>query len=134
MSEEREAAIDATYDRRPAFEARLAGRAKQLTKRHAQGLLWLLIAVTGFLTRTSQRAAALPTLRAGNPQIRRILVVRLDLIGDVVLSLPAVRALRRAYPDATIDMLVQPSAAPVLSAERDVVARVLTCNPYRWLS
>ncbi|MGZ6389902.1 MAG: glycosyltransferase family 9 protein, partial [Ktedonobacterales bacterium] len=134
MSEEQAAAIDATYDRRPAFEARLVGRAKQLTKRRAQGLLWLLIAATGILTRTSRRDAALPTLRAGNPQICRILVVRLDLIGDVVLSLPAVRALRRAYPDATIDMLVQPSAAPVLAAERDVVARVLTCNPYRWLN
>lgn len=127
-------AIDVTYDHRPAFEARLAGRAKQLTKRRAQRLLWLLIASLGFLTRTSRRDTTLPELRAGNPRIRRILVVRLDLIGDVILSLPAVRALRRAYPDAAIDMLVQPSAAPVLAAERDVVARVLTCNPYHWLN
>ncbi len=136
MSEEHlSAALDAAYDRRPPFEARLATRAKQLTKRRAQGVLWLLIASIGFLTRTSRRdAATLPELRAGNAQIRRILLVRLDLIGDVVLSLPAARALRRAYPDATIDMLVQPSAAPVLAAEHDAIANVLTCNPYRWLN
>lgn len=135
MSEEHLAAqLDATYDRRPPFEARLATRAKQLTKRRAQSILWLLIASIGFLTRTSRRTVSQTELCAGNPQIRRILLVRLDLIGDVILSLPAARALRRAYPDATIDMLVQPSAAPVLTAERDAIANVLTCNPYRWLN
>ena len=135
MSEEHvSAALDATYDRRPPFEARLAARAKRLTKRRAQSILWLLIASVGFLTRTTRRRATLPELRAGNPQIRRILLVRLDLIGDVILSLPAARALRRAYPDAAIDMLVQPSAAPVLAAERDAIDHVLTCNPYRWLN
>ena len=135
MSEEQQsAALDAAYDRRPAFDVRLAARAKQLTRRRAQRLLWLLIAVAGFLTRNRRGDASLPELRAGNPQIRRILVVRLDLIGDVILSLPAVRALRRAYPDAAVDLLVQPSTAPVLTGERDVVDRVLTCNPYRWLN
>lgn len=44
----------------------------------------------------------------------RILLVRLRLIGDVVFTTPAVRALRRAYPDATMTYLVETDAAPVV--------------------
>src|SRR5262245_31791555 len=98
------AAVEATYDTRPPFEARLAARTKMVTKSRAQRLLRLLIAALGFLTRPRQGAA--PLLEAGNRAIQRILVIRIDLIGDVVLSLPAVRALQRAYPQAAIDMLV----------------------------
>jgi heptosyltransferase-1 len=38
--------------------------------------------------------------------MNRILVVRLGSLGDLVHTLPAVSAIRRAYPDATIDWLV----------------------------
>jgi len=43
-----------------------------------------------------------------------ILVVRLRLIGDVVLTTPLVRALRRKYPDARLTYLVEPAAAPIV--------------------
>lgn len=39
-------------------------------------------------------------------EIKKILVVRTDRIGDVVLTLPAINAIRRAYPKAQITMLV----------------------------
>lgn len=38
---------------------------------------------------------------------RRILVTRIDRIGDVVLTTPALEALRRAYPEAWIAVLVR---------------------------
>ena len=44
----------------------------------------------------------------------RILLVRLRLIGDVVFTTPLLAALRRAYPDAQIDYVVEPGAAPVV--------------------
>ena len=44
----------------------------------------------------------------------KILLVRLRLIGDVVLTTPLIRALRRHHPDAEISYLVEPPAAPVL--------------------
>jgi ADP-heptose:LPS heptosyltransferase len=42
-----------------------------------------------------------------NRKIRRILVSRLRFMGDVLLTLPAVRALKAAFPDARIDYLTQ---------------------------
>jgi lipopolysaccharide heptosyltransferase II len=123
------AALEAAYAARPPFEARLTARVKMATKSRAQRLLKLLIAALGFLTRTGQ--AAQPLLQAGNPAIQRILVIRVDLIGDVVLSLPAIRVLKRAYPQAEIDMLVLGSSAGILAGQPEP-ARVLTFDPYLW--
>ena len=47
----------------------------------------------------------------------RILVVRLGSLGDVIHTLPAVAALRRALPGARIDWLVD-------GAHQDIVSRV----------
>jgi lipopolysaccharide heptosyltransferase II len=59
------------------------------------------------------------------------LVVRVDLLGDTVLTMPAVAALRRGYPKAQIDLLVQQSTADVLAGEHDI-AHVITYNPQVW--
>ncbi len=45
---------------------------------------------------------------------RKILLIRLRLIGDVVLTTPVIRALRRAYPDAHLSYLVEPHASAVV--------------------
>jgi heptosyltransferase-3 len=45
---------------------------------------------------------------------RRILIVRPDRIGDVVLTTPLVRALREAYPGAFLAALVRPYTRAVL--------------------
>jgi ADP-heptose:LPS heptosyltransferase len=44
----------------------------------------------------------------------RILLVRLRQIGDVVLTTPAVRAIRERFPDAHISYVVEPAAAAVV--------------------
>ncbi len=44
----------------------------------------------------------------------KVLIVRLRLIGDVVLTTPLLRALKRKYPDAQLTYLVEPAAAPVV--------------------
>lgn len=60
---------------------------------------------------------------------RRLLVVRADNIGDVLMTAPALRALRAALPDAAITLLASPAgtaAAPLLPWIDDVwTARVL---------
>lgn len=45
-----------------------------------------------------------------------ILLIRLRLIGDVVFTTPAIRALRRRHPGARLSYLVEPEAAPVVAA------------------
>src|SRR5678816_1493551 len=49
------------------------------------------------------------------PDSLTILLVRPRLIGDVILTTPAIRALRRRYPDATLLYLVEALAAPVVA-------------------
>ena len=46
--------------------------------------------------------------------IKRILITRTDRIGDVVLSLPAIKAVRLAFPDAYIAIIVQPRIDDIL--------------------
>lgn len=43
------------------------------------------------------------------PQMLKILVIRLDRIGDAVLSLPALSALREGFPNASISLMVRPA-------------------------
>jgi lipopolysaccharide heptosyltransferase II len=50
----------------------------------------------------------------------RVLLIRLRLIGDVVLSTPMIRALRRAFPDATLSYLVERDAAAVVAGHPDL--------------
>lgn len=122
--------LDAEYDARPDVERRGLDMLKRQAKHRAQRGLRMTLALAGWLTRTNPTLG--PDLRPGNPAIRHILVVRVDLIGDVVLSLPAVRALRRAYPDAKIDMLTLRSTAAILEGEGEDIARVLTFDPGAW--
>ena len=44
----------------------------------------------------------------------KILLVRLRLIGDVVLTTPLLRAITRRYPDARLTYAVEPAAVPVV--------------------
>ncbi len=46
--------------------------------------------------------------------VARILVVQTAFIGDVILTLPLLQSLKRAYPDAVIDCVAVPRAADVL--------------------
>ncbi len=45
---------------------------------------------------------------------KRILIVRTDRIGDVLLSTPAIKALRDAYPNAYIAVMVRPYAKDIV--------------------
>ena len=52
--------------------------------------------------------------------MRKVLVIRLSSLGDVVLTLPVFQRLRAAYPDAHITVLVKESFADVLKEERTI--------------
>ena len=64
------------------------------------------------------------------PGIRRLVVVRHDRLGDVVLSLPAIEALRRTYPEARLALMVRPEFVP-LARMVPVVDEVLVAHADR---
>ena len=59
------------------------------------------------------------------PNINKILVIRVDGIGDLLNSTPAIALLRENYPSAEITVLARPLNAPVLIGNPDV-DRILT--------
>jgi heptosyltransferase-1 len=75
--------------------------------------------------------------------INRLLIVRLGAMGDVIHGLPAVTALRAAFPDALLGWLIEERWAELLctlatprtgprSAQRPLVDRVHTVNTRQW--
>lgn len=53
---------------------------------------------------------------------RKVLVVRTDRLGDILLSTPAIRAIREASPDARIVALAPPYVLPALRLNPDLDA------------
>lgn len=51
---------------------------------------------------------------------KNVLVVRLSSLGDVVLTAPVYRALKTAWPDCRISVLVKPAFAPILAGNPHV--------------
>ncbi|MCF8037726.1 MAG: hypothetical protein K9K79_00270, partial [Desulfohalobiaceae bacterium] len=60
-----------------------------------------------------------------------ILIIRLSAIGDIVMASGVIPVLRRAYPRAVIDWLVQTEGASMLSAQPEL-REVLTWPRQKW--
>ncbi|MCL4248950.1 MAG: glycosyltransferase family 9 protein [Anaerolineae bacterium] len=69
--------------------------------------------------------ARLPTWRRRTAETGRILLIRPDHLGDVLLSIPAIHQLRQALPNAEIHALTGPWSAEVL-ANNPALDAVLT--------
>ena len=61
--------------------------------------------------------------------IRRILAVKLADLGDALLTVPALRALKKAYPDATLDVLTTDNGRVGLEG-LPYIDRLLTFDKY----
>lgn len=48
------------------------------------------------------------------PILRRVLIIRTDRMGDMIISTPVIKAVRQAYPGAYIAVLVSPYTVPVI--------------------
>jgi len=62
--------------------------------------------------------------------VNTIVVVKLRAIGDAVVATPAIRALKRAYPSATLVVITTPVAAPIFE-RHPLVDRVFRYHK-RW--
>lgn len=69
--------------------------------------------VTPRLLQVDRRAEEVRTPGEAIERVRRLLVVRDDRLGDLVLSLPAIDALRRVYSEARLALMVRPDLVPL---------------------
>jgi predicted lipopolysaccharide heptosyltransferase III len=67
--------------------------------------------------------------RARPAGARRILLIRLRALGDVLLSTPTVRAVRRAYPDAYLALMVRRNMAGAVEGNPHL-DEVFVCDPW----
>jgi len=58
---------------------------------------------------------------------RKILVIRLEHIGDCILTTPTISALKEAFPNSSVDVLIRPANKIVFENNSDV-KEVLTIN------
>jgi lipopolysaccharide heptosyltransferase II len=58
-------------------------------------------------------------------RIRKILVIKLRAVGDVLLSTVVLRSLRAAFPAARIDFMTEPPAVGLLEANPDITGVVV---------
>jgi heptosyltransferase-1 len=61
----------------------------------------------------------------------RFLVLRMSALGDIVHTLPAVHALRKSFPGATIDWFVDQKWMPILEGNPDA-SKVIAMNRDSW--
>jgi ADP-heptose:LPS heptosyltransferase len=89
--------------------------------------IWLVDAVGNIVRQIL--AFFSPFWRQGQPFLppRRLLVLRTEQIGDVLLTTPALRALRESFPDAYIAALVQKMTAPLLQTNPHL-DEVIACS------
>jgi len=95
-----------------------------------RGIYLLMSIIRAFLW-LSRLGESHPTLSPATFHPRRILVIRLDLIGDLVLSLTVVRTLKRTYPAAEIDLLAIPASAKVAQFDPNL-SEIITYDPNIW--
>ena len=65
------------------------------------------------------------TFSIGAEKLRRVLWIRVDGIGDVVMTLPALHTFKKQFPLASVDVLVRPLSAPLLEGLPEI-SQVLT--------
>src|SRR5213593_1912697 len=63
--------------------------------------------------------------------IGRILIIKLSSLGDVVHTLPAVAALKKAYPQAQIDWLVEKKCS-ILLKNNPLIHEVIEVDTHQW--
>ena len=122
---------DDGYPTRPTVRQ----KARKTFVRASRGLLgrviYVVMSLCGAWLTLGRLGKRYPPLRPTTFQPQRILVIRLDLIGDLVLSMVAVRVLKRAYPDAEIDLISVPASAQVVEGDPDL-EQIIGYDPNIW--
>ena len=94
-------------------------------------VIYALLSIIGAVLWLGRLGKKYPPLTPQTFSPKRILVIRLDLIGDLVLSLTVVRALKRTYPEAEIDLLAISASAKVAIYDPHL-SEIISYDPNIW--
>lgn len=119
------------YSLPPTPRAKLRKRVVHTGRSIVGKITYLLLSIIGAFLWLRRLGKRYPPLTPDTFHPRHILVIRLDLIGDLVLSLTVVRALKRTYPEAEIDLLALPASAKVASYDPNL-SQIITYDPNIW--
>src|ERR671918_2257094 len=72
-----------------------------------------------------------PRAMVRSPSYERILIVKLSAIGDIIHTLPAVAALRQAYPEAWLAWIVERAGASLLRGNPDL-DELIVVDTHAW--
>ncbi len=99
---------------------------RHVVKQIVESVEYMLLSVTLLRGKRHVRAVEPNEVRP-----KKILIVQMNSIGDVLMMTPALRALKRCFGDSTIDVLVQPFAADLLREDPDING-VYSCGWAFW--
>jgi len=119
------------YPLRPDARRQLRNRSVRMSKRILRMSIFALMSSIGAFLWLRRLGTHKVPLQPQSFSPRRILVIRLDLIGDLVLSLTVVHLLKRTYPDAEIDLLALPSSAKIAASD-PALNEIIAYDPNIW--
>ncbi len=105
----------------------LVYRSKHLLSTSIYGMMSLV----GALLLLRRRGKPYASLTTETFRPRRILVIRVDLIGDLIMSLTAIRLLKQTYPEAEIDLIAVPASAKVVANDANL-STIFPYDPNLW--
>ena len=105
--------------------------AVSVSKRLLGLAIYSVMSLLGTIVLLGRRNKSYPPLTTETFHPKRILVVRVDLIGDLVMSLTAIRLLKQTYPEAEIDLLAVPASAKVVANDPNLT-QVIGYDPNKW--
>ena len=85
----------------------------------------------GELSRPTGADSTVPTADLQSRDFRKILLIKLSAVGDVVHTLPVLNKLRRRYPEARLDWLVRPAIAELLR-QNPAITNVIEFSREEW--
>ncbi|GHO67010.1 ADP-heptose--LPS heptosyltransferase [Ktedonobacter sp. SOSP1-52] len=119
------------YPTRPDAQRKLRNAVVHTSRHLLLGGISLALGGVGAYLKLRAFGQAQPPLSPQTFHPKRILVIRVDLIGDLVMSMTVVRQLKRTYPEAEIDLLAIPSSASIVRGDPDIT-QLLTYDPNIW--
>ena len=64
-------------------------------------------------------------MKLDRSEVKRMLVITLSNVGDIILTTPAIRSLRKEYPGSRIDVMVGPQGKGIFEKDPDVFKLII---------